>query len=141
MNSKTLIAGLIGGIVAFLAGWVIFGVLLMDFFNNNMVPYTGLLKEPVEIWAIALGSLIHGILLAYVFNLGGVRSISSGAVVGGVVFFLMALGVDLMIYAQFNLYTFSLIALDVLGTTVLGISAGVAVGWWLGRDQKVVVIA
>lgn len=141
MNSKTVIAGIIGGIASFLAGWVIFGIVLMDLLSKNMVQYDGLMKQPVEIWAIALGSLVHGILLAYIFNLGGIRTAGSGAIVGAVTFFLMCLGVDLMMYAQFNLGNFSMIAIDVIGTSVLGMAAGAAVGWWLGRSQKVIAIA
>lgn len=141
MNSKTLIAGIIGGIASFVAGWIIFGILLMNFFSKNMIHYDGLMKEPVEIWAIAAGSLLHGVLLAYIFKLGGIRSAGSGAIAGGITFLLMSLGVDLMMYAQFNLINFQMIALDVIGTSVLGICAGTAVGWWLGRDQKVVAMA
>lgn len=141
MNSKTVIAGIIGGIASFLAGWVIFGILLMDFYSRNMVHYDGLMKEPMEMWAIALGSLLHGILLAYLLNLAGVRSAGRGAVVGGITFFLMSLGVDLMMYAQMNLINFPMIAIDVIGTSVLGIFIGAAVGWWLGREQKMVSVA
>ncbi|HEY0668489.1 MAG TPA: hypothetical protein VGD22_09960 [Sphingobacteriaceae bacterium] len=141
MNSKTVIAGIIGGIASFLAGWVIFGILLMDFYSKNMVHYDGLMKEPMEMWAIAIGSLLHGILLAYLLNLAGVRSAGRGAVVGGITFFLMSLGVDMMMYAQMNLINFPMIAIDVLGTALLGATAGAAVGWWLGREQKIVAVA
>lgn len=141
MNSKTVVAAIIGGIASFLAGWLIFGILLMDFSSNNMVHYDGLIKEPVEMWAIASGSLIHGILLAYLLNLGGVNSARGGSIVGGITFLLMSLGVDMMMYAQMNLINLPMIAADVIGTSLLGVAAGAAEGWWFGRRTKTVAVA
>src|SRR6188768_2682603 len=103
MNSKTIIGGIIGGIVAFFAGWLIYGTLLMSFFESHMIHYDGILKSPLVWWAMALGNLVLGYLVAYVLNLGNIANPMKGATVGGIVFFLLTLGIDLCIYAQMNL--------------------------------------
>ena len=41
MNSKLLVAGLVSGIVGFLLGWVIYGMLLMDFMAAHTTVYAG----------------------------------------------------------------------------------------------------
>lgn len=46
MNSKTLIGGLLGGIVAFAAGYVIYGLLLKEFFNDHMTHYPRAHERP-----------------------------------------------------------------------------------------------
>ena len=35
MNTKTLIAGLVGGVAAFLLGWVVYGMALDAFMKEN----------------------------------------------------------------------------------------------------------
>mgnify|MGYP001563640020 CR=1 FL=1 len=134
MNTKTLISGLAGGIVFFLAGYLIYGVLLMDYFTSNMTSYPGLLKEPMELWAIGAGNLIWGILLAYIFNMAGISSASRGAVNGAIILFLVGLGVDLMLYGQWNIYSLPLSIIDALATGVLGALGGAVIGLLLGRS-------
>ncbi len=136
MNTKTIVSGLAGGIVIFFAGYLIYGILLMDYFASNMTTYPGLLKEPMEIWAIGVGNIVWGILLAYIFNIAGVNNASRGALNGAVIFFLFGLGLNFVLYGQWNLYSPSLLLVDALGSAVNGALGGAVIGWMLGRSPK-----
>lgn len=133
MNTKTLLFGIAGGIVIFLAGYLIYGILMMEYFASNVTPIPGLMKEPMEIWAIGLGNIIWGILLAYILNMGGIRSGKGGALHGAFIFFLFSLGMNIVAYGQWNLYNLQLSLVDALCMAVLGAIGGALIGWLLGR--------
>ena len=136
MNTKTLMGALITGVLGFLLGWLIFGILLMDYYNANMMQYSGLMKNPPEMWPIAVANLAWGLLLAYIFNMGGVNSVSKGFTAGLVISFLMTLGFDLFMRAQFNLYNGTILAVDVVVNAIFGGVLGAVLGWWFGRGTK-----
>lgn len=135
MNSKTFLIGIAGGIVVFLAGFLIYGLLLMDYFGANISSYPGLLKAPMEIWAVGLGNIIWGILLAYFLSIAKIESGIQGAVHGAALFFLFGLGSNLVFYGQYNLMPFSLSFVDALCMALLGGVSGAAIGWLLGRKS------
>lgn len=136
MNTKTLLGGILTAVIAFLLGWLIFGILLMDYYSANMTTYSGLLKNPTEMWAIAVANLAWGLLLAYIFNLGGVKSPAKGFTAAFVINLLMILGFDLMMEAQYNLYSEKLLVIDVIVNAVFGGILGAFLGWWMGRGTK-----
>jgi len=136
MNTKTLLGAFLAAIVAFLLGWLIFGILLMDYYTNNMVQYAGLVKNPPEILPIAIANLVWGVLLALIFNMANINSVSKGFSTGLILTFLISLGFDLFMLAQFNLYNTKILAIDVLLNAALGGVAGAALGWWYGRPVK-----
>ena len=133
MNTKTLIIGIAGGIVVFLTGFLIYGILMMEYFASNMNSYPGFTKDPIEIWAIALGNIIWGVLLAYVFNLGGLKTAGSGALNGAMLFFLFSLGTNIVSYGQNNLYSLPLSFVDALCMAILGCLGGALTGWLMGK--------
>lgn len=136
MNTKTLLGALLTGVLAFFLGWLIFGILLMKYYNDNMMQYTGLVKNPPEIWAIAVANLVWGLMLAYVFNLGGVKTVSKGFTTGLILSFLISLSFDLFMRAQFNLYSVNVLAVDVAVSAIFGGVMGAFLGWWFGRGTK-----
>ena len=68
----------------------------MNYFMSNRVSYPELMKEPMELWAMALGNIVLGILLVYTLKLGGIHSANHGAGIGAFVFFLLEPGIKLM---------------------------------------------
>ncbi len=59
MNAKNfLVSGVVGGIVNFLLGWLLYGIIFIDQF-----PVTG----EMNMTMIALGSLVWGLFVAYIF--------------------------------------------------------------------------
>ncbi|MGE5108888.1 MAG: hypothetical protein ACM3H8_15220 [Sphingobacteriales bacterium] len=137
MNTKTLMGALITGVLGFLLGWLIFGILLMDYYKANMIQYSGFLKDPLEFWAIGVANLTWGLLLAYIFNMGGVNTTGKGFTTGLVISLLVSLGFDLFMYAQFNLYNTQILAVDVAVNAIFGGILGAVLGWWFGRGAKV----
>lgn len=135
MNSKTFLIGIAGGIVVFFTGFLIYGILLMDFFGANTGSYPGLIKEPMEIWAVGVGNLIWGILLAYFLNIGKIESGIQGAVQGALLFFLFSLGTNFVFFGQYNLMPLSLSLVDSLCMAILGGVSGALIGWLLGRKS------
>jgi len=136
MNTKTLLGALIAGVISFLLGWLIFGILLMDYYTANMVQYSGLLKNPPEIWAIAIANLAWALLIAWVFSMSGINTVSRGISTGFILGFLMTLGFNSFLYAQFNLYNTKILAIDTVLSGVMGGINGAILGWWFGRSKR-----
>jgi hypothetical protein len=136
MNSKTLLGALIAGIVSFLFGWIIFGFLLEDYYNSNVVQYPGLIKNPPDILPIAISNLALGILISWIFNIAKIKTIAKGFSTGLIIGLLTSLCFDLFIYGQMNLYTIKLIIIDVAANGVMGGILGIALGWWFTREFK-----
>ena len=133
MNTKTLLGALIAGVVSFLLGWLIFGILLMDYYTANKVQYPGLLKDPMEIWPIAVADLAWGLLVSWIFSMANIKTVAKGVTVGFLIGFLMVLGFDLFVYAELNLYSTRLLGLDVIMNGIMGAASGAVLGWWYGR--------
>jgi hypothetical protein len=80
MDTRTLLAALVGGVVAFLLGWLIFGMLLMGWMEAHMLSYPGLMKteEEMNLALMFLSNLCLALLLAWSFGRMGVNSLTEG---------------------------------------------------------------
>ena len=133
MNTKTLVNGLLTGVLAFLLGWLIFGILLMDYYTQHMMQYGGLMKNPPDFVYIFIGSVAYGLLLSYVFTMGNVATASKGAIVGLVIGLLIQINFDTFLFAQMNLMGRSLILVDISASAAFSAIIGAFLGWWMGR--------
>ena len=129
MKIKTLLIGLAGGIVVFLTGFFVYGILMMEYFTTNTPEIRGLIKDPMELWATGIGNIVWGILLSYIIDIAGIRSGVKGALNGALIFFLFSLGTNIVFYSQYNIYTFQTSIVDALCMTVLGATSGALTGW------------
>ena len=124
MNKKTAIAALAGGIMAFFLGWLIWGILLMDFTEANMNMVT-----------IFIGCLIWAFLIAWIYsNFSSRKSVVGGAILGAILGLLMAAMMDISYLGSWNLFTPAYLAVDVVANTVYSAGVGAVVGWIL-RDK------
>lgn len=136
MNTKTFISGLAGGIVMFFAGYLVYGITMADYFMSAMPSYPGLFKEPMEIWAIGVGNLVWGIVLAWILQLGSVTTAGRGAAYAGIIFFLISIGYGFVSFGQMNLYNIQSIFVDSLCMAVIALCGGAAIGAILGRSKS-----
>jgi hypothetical protein len=136
MNTKVLMAALAAFVVLFLAGWVIFGMLLMDYMKDAMVHTEGLLAEP-NLGLIAGGNLVFGLLYAWLANAMGATTLVKGLMNGAIIGALLCLALDLTLSGQMEMYKeYSTIAVDVLANAVwAGLGMGAA-GFVLGMGKK-----
>lgn len=120
MKAKPILAILASTVTGFLLGWLIWGILLADFYKTNMVQYNGLMKEP-PIWVYFLTNLIVATMFWYVLHhLAGIRSVIKGAAVAVTLTFLATLPIEIMFLAGMNLYSGVAIAADLMANALLG---------------------
>jgi hypothetical protein len=138
MNSqKFLVGGIVGGIIYFLLGWVIYGMLLKDFMAaNSTMP----MRADADIiwWALAVGQLAGGFLMAYIVGKANATSAGAGAAVGFIVGLLFCLSMDLTMYATTTAYSsMKALAADVAASAVMSAIVGGVVGWVMGMKKAV----
>ena len=130
MNSKTLIAALLGGLTLFVLGYIVYGLLLADFFASSVDR-----AEPLILY-IGLGELVFGYLIVWVFSQTDTSTAADGAKAGAILGLLLFLGLNLIMYGVFEMAELSTNLVDVLVGTVRFGAAGAVVGWYLGRDAS-----
>jgi hypothetical protein len=135
MSAKILMSGIVAGIVTFFVGYLIYGIVMADYFKSSIPSLPGLMKAPEEIWAIGVGNLIWGVLLSWSLSAAGAGSASRGAVYGAIAFFLYAIGSGFIGYGQMTLYSIEVIFVEGLCTAVMMGIGGAVAGWMLGRGN------
>lgn len=136
-TNKILLGGLVGGVILFLLGWLIYGILLMDFMQTNC---NQCMMRPMEemIWgALIVSNFAWGFLLALVFNWSNTSELMAGAKVAGIIGLLTAIAFDLSMYSMSTMFnSLSAIFVDVIAFTVMLAIAGAVVAWVMGMGKK-----
>jgi hypothetical protein len=144
MNTKNfLLGGIVGGVVYFLLGWLFYGNLLANYFHEHPGTATNVdrLMDQFEWWALGLGNLLSGFLIAYVFSKSGVSTLASGLVTGAILGFLMSSSIDLIMYGTTNIMSKRGMVADIATFTVMSAIVGAVVGalMGMGRPKAVAV--
>ena len=130
MNTKFFLAALAATVVLFIAGWLVYGMVLMSYISAHST-----MKMDTAMWGIILGSLASGFLYAYVCLISGSRSFMKGLKVGIFVALFVALGTDFFMWASESFDSYMPVLADVVGAVILGgVGSGTA-GLVLGMGQ------
>jgi hypothetical protein len=138
-TNKFFVGGIIGGVASFLLGWVVWGMLLMNFMGQHSSEASKAVARSDENmiwWALIVGNLAFGFLLSYVINKAGAKSAGAGAGVGAIVGLLSAIGFDCMMYSMMDMMDTTAIAVDIVAALVVNAVIGGIIGWYLGMGKK-----
>jgi hypothetical protein len=136
MNGRFFLAVLAASLVAFLGGWLLFGVAMPDYYASNINPDAKpLMKKDVVMWAIALSNIAWALLVTAVIRRSGSLNFARGFLTGLWVSFLVIVAFDLSMYAFFDIYQFSFLVVDIFVSSIFWAIAGGVAGWILGMKR------
>lgn len=135
---KRILASVVGAIVLFLLGWLMYGMLFADFFANNSGSATGVMKsnEDMDLVYLFIGNLFQAYLLVYIFGKWANVSTFMGGLTNGIIIALiMGYGWNLISLGTSNVYNMTAALVDPLVWAIMyGITGGV-IGWLLGYKK------
>jgi len=133
-NIKILVAGLLGGVTAFILGFLVYGLALKGFYASHMVQGFAKADEEMVWWALIVGNLAWGLLFAIIYGRwASISTFVTGAKAAAVIGALMALTYNLIGYATANVMDMTVALADVVVSAVVSAIIGGVVAWWLGR--------
>ncbi|UEG49572.1 hypothetical protein LK994_13100 [Ferruginibacter lapsinanis] len=136
MNFKKLfIGGIVGGVVFFLLGWLIYGIMLMDFMSSHTaLPAPIGVSRPMPMFPyLILGNILSGFLLAYIFLKANVNSLMGGLTLAAVVGLLISSSYDSIMYATTYLASRTAVLADVVAFTVMCAVSGAVIGFTFSK--------
>jgi len=137
-NNKILLAGLVGAIVAFLLGFIVYGNVLTDFFIENSGSASGIMRADDEMqWVpMILGHITWGLLFAIIFGRwANISTFVSGAKAGALLGFLIGASFDLIQLGSTHIANLTGVVVDIIVMTILSAIVGGVVAWFLGRNK------
>jgi hypothetical protein len=126
MNVKNfLVAGIVGGIVDWLLGWLFYGKLFIDNFGG---------KDPENMLFITLGCLTYGLFMSYVFvRWAGIKTATTGLKAGAIFGLLTGLQNNFFSNSMNTTPDYQLIALDLGIMVVMSCIVGAVIGFVNGK--------
>ena len=141
INKKTLIGCAAGGVTYFLLGWLIYGILLKDFYASQTT-VSGFEKNPPDFLFLIIGNLSSALLMAIILgNWLKVNSVAEGFKAALLIGCLLGIGFDSVMYATTNMMTLSGVITDILVTTIMTGIGGAVITAAMGMKEKVAVAA
>lgn len=138
MDTRKFVLGtLAGGVAYFLLGFVMYAILLEDFFATHTV--SGIMKSETEMkyYPMVAGNLAHAALLSYVFlKWADIKTFSSGLSGGAIIGFFMSAGFDLITYDTAKIMSIKGTLADIAVYTIMTALVGGIVGAVLGMGNK-----
>jgi hypothetical protein len=135
MNMKRLAIGsIVGAVVIYIMGIVIWGMLFTDFFAANAGSAEGVPREAEILWAVGLGTLLYAAMVTLTLEArSGTASLMEGLKAGALVGFLLWGTADFILYGNFNLFNLNGTIADVVLEAIRGGIGGAAIGLVLSK--------
>ena len=128
MNGKYFLAALAAAVVVFAGGWIIYGMILMDYMAAH-----SFMKTTPAMWGIVVGNLFSGLLYACICQISNTKSFSKGLTLGLVIGLLMGLSSNFIMLGGGMFDSAGPMLADTAGIAILaGLGCGTA-GWVMGR--------
>jgi hypothetical protein len=133
-TSKILLSGLAGGVGFFFLGWLIYGILLMNFATINYNQCAARPMEDMVWWAMIVSNLAYAYLLAIIFNWAKVEGIVAGAKTAGIIGLFIAVSMDLSFYSMSTTFlNFKAVIIDIVVYTFITVLVGIIVALVRGK--------
>ena len=134
---KFIIGSLAGGILAFLLGWLIYGILLKNYMHHwsGEIGHIGNRGEPVMLYLV-LGNLFYGAFLAFVFLKANVKSLIDGFITGAIIGLLVSCSIDFIMYATTKILSKHAIMADVIASAIMAGIVGAVVAVAMGGKKE-----
>lgn len=133
---KILRGTVFGGIAYFLLGWLVWGILLMDFFSANMNQCASRPMGEMVWWAIILSNLVMALLLTLVLNWAKAKSIVDGLKYGALFGLLFGAGIGLSYWSMSTMYlNAGAMVTDILVSTVVMAIMGLVIVLTWGKEN------
>lgn len=136
MNMKILKGTVFGGVVYFLLGWLVYGILLADFSSANYNQCANRPQAEMIWWAIILSNLVFALFLSLVLNWSGATKWLDGLKTGALFGLLYVVTIDLSFYSMTTMFnSMSAILVDVLVNTLVPAIIGTVIVLTWGKDK------
>jgi len=136
-TNKILLGGIVGGVVFFFLGWLIYGMLLADFMEAHSNSCAMRPMEDFIWWAMIASNLASAILLSIVFSWSNITGFAGGLKTGAIIGLLIGLSIDLSFYSMSTTFAdMSALVIDILAYTVMTGIAGGVIGWVMTMGKK-----
>jgi hypothetical protein len=135
-TNKILLAGLVGGVVAFILGFLVYGVMLGEFFQSNAGSATGVARGDEEmLWIpMIVGHLAWGFLFSIIYGRwASISTFATGAKTGAVLGLLVSLTQNMISLGSSNIMNTTAALSNVVVVAIISAIVGGTVGWFLGR--------
>ncbi|MFZ4401940.1 MAG: hypothetical protein ACOYO1_18065 [Bacteroidales bacterium] len=132
-TKKILFGGITGGIAYFFLGWLIYGILLNNFTMTNYNQAAARPMEEMIWWSMILANFAAGFLLSVIFNWSNTNGLLSGAKIGGIIGFILAISMDFSIYSMSTTFlNLTAVFVDIIAYGLMTAIAGALVAWVMG---------
>lgn len=142
MAVRIIVGGIVGAIVMFLLGWLVWGILLHSYFDSTMTATAkSVMSTEPNIAPLALAEIVFGLMFAFIFDYwASIGTFVRGAIGGAIIWFCLSLGWDLEMTAFFkDMHVgspYMPMVVDVLAATIVGAISGGVIGQVLGMMKK-----
>jgi hypothetical protein len=140
MKTRIISAVVVGAVLSFFGGWLLWGMALSGFYSEQMLPGVEALnraEEDMVMWALIIAQFAWSGLITWVIVRTNSLTFIKGLMTGGTVMFLLSLGVDLYFHSMMEMYkNLYIIIIDVISNTVFWAIIGGVIGWILGRGNQ-----
>jgi len=134
---KILKGTVFGGITFFFLGWLVYGMLLMDFMSANTNQCASRPDADMVWWAMIASNLALALFLTLVLKWSGAKGLIDGIKTGAIFGFLLGLSFDLSFYSMTTMYNNLMVVLvDVVVYTVLMAIVGAVIVLFWGKEKK-----
>ena len=134
---KILFGGVTGGVAFFFLGWLVYGILLMNYTSTNYNQCAARSMEEMIWWAMILSNLAFGFLLSIIFSWTDTKGMLAGAKIAGIIGLLIAISIDFSMYSMSTMFLhFTTVFVDIIAYTLMTTIAGVLIAWVMGMVKE-----